>query len=104
VFNRKFDSLVDVTLAEDWGEARTVFKGLDLGLKTKMSAGMRFVANRSLFAEPENLWTRMSTSYSKRNHIIHRGDNATEDEARQAIAVARTIVRIMNEIPVPMPK
>ena len=102
VFNRKYDSLVDMALAEDWGEARTVFKGLDIGLKTKMSAGLRFVANRSLFSEPENLWTRISESYSKRNHIIHRGENATEDEARQAIAVARTIVRIMNEIPVPM--
>jgi hypothetical protein len=101
VFNRKYDSLVDVALAEDWGEARTFFKGLDLGLKTKMSAGMRFLANRSLFREPHDLWARMSESYTKRNQIIHRGENATENEARQAITVARTIVGIMNDIPVP---
>jgi hypothetical protein len=101
VFNRKYDSLVDVALAEDWGGARAFFKGLDLGLKAKMSAGMRFVANRSLFNEPDDLWTRMSDSYTKRNHIIHRGDNATEDEARQAIEVARTIVGLMNSISVP---
>ncbi len=62
---------------------------------------MRFVANRSLFNEPDDLWARMSDSYAKRNHIIHRGDNATEDEARQAIEVARTIVGLMNSIPVP---
>ena len=102
VFSRKYDLLVDVALAEDWGEARAFFKGLDLGLKTKMSAGKRFVANRSLFNEQDNLWARMSDSYAKRNHIIHRGENATEDEARQAIAVARTIVGIMNGIPVPL--
>ncbi len=101
VFNRKYDSLVDVALAGEWGEAKSFFKGLDLGLKTKMSAGMRFVANRSLFEEPDTLWARMSDSYTKRNHIIHRGENASEDEARQAIAVARTIVGIMNGIPLP---
>jgi hypothetical protein len=101
VFNRKYDSLVDVALARDWGTARAFFKGLDLGLKTKMSAGMRFLANRSLFNEPDDLWEKMSDSYTKRNHIIHRGENATEDEAKQAITVARTIVGIMNDIPVP---
>jgi hypothetical protein len=100
VFNRKYDSLVDSALADDWGEARTFFKGLDLGLKTKMSAGMRFVANRSLFTEPDDFWTRMSESYSKRNRIIHQGENANEDEAIQAIAVARAIVGIMNGISV----
>jgi hypothetical protein len=102
VFNRKYDSLVDVALAADWAEARTFFKGLDLGLKTKMSAGMRFLANRSLFGEPDNLWARMSDSYTKRNRIIHQGDNATEDDARLAIRVARTIVGIMDGIPVPL--
>ena len=101
VFNRKYEFLVDKTLAEDWGGAKSFFKELDLGLKTKMSAGMRFVANRSLFNEPENLWTRMSDSYTKRNHIIHRGENATEDDARQAITVARAIVAIMYGLPVP---
>ena len=101
VFNRRYDSLVDVALADDWADARAFFKGLDLSLKTKMSAGLRFVANRSLFTEPDNLWTRLSDSYGKRNRIIHRGENANEDEARQAIAVARTIVGIMNAIPVP---
>ena len=100
VFNRKYDSLVDVALAEDWAGARTFFKGLDFGLKAKMSAGMRFVADRSLFNEPDELWARMSDSYTKRNQIIHRGDNATEDEARQAIEVARNIVGLMNSIPV----
>jgi selenocysteine lyase/cysteine desulfurase len=101
VFNRKFDSLIDSALAEDWGDARAIFKGHDLGLRAKMSAGMRFLANRSLYNEPDDLWDRMSDSYSKRNNIIHRGENATEDEARQAIAVARSIVSIMNGIQLP---
>ncbi len=101
VFSRKYDALVDVALADDWAEARAFFKGLDLGLKAKMSAGMRFVANRSLFNEPDGLWERMSASYGKRNRIIHQGENANEDEARQALVVARIIVGIMNGIPVP---
>lgn len=101
VFNRKYDSLVDAALADDWGDARTLFKSPDFGLRAKMSAGMRFVANRSLFNEPDQLWDRMSESYRKRNSIIHRGDNATEDEARRAIEVARTIVEIMKSLSIP---
>jgi hypothetical protein len=101
VFDRKYDSLVELRLAEDWGEARAYFKGLDLGLKTKMSAGMRFVANRSLFNEPNNLRGRMSDSYTKRIHMIHGGENANEDDARQALAIGRTIVDIMNDTQVP---
>jgi len=60
---------------------------MDVGVTA--SAGMHLVANRSLFREPGNLWHRLSTSYNKRNVIIHRGENATEDEAVQAVAVAR---------------
>ena len=103
VFNRGYGALVDVGLAGEWGEARTFFKGLDFKLKNKMSAGMRIFANRSLFAEPDDLWQRMSNSYEKRNGIIHRGENATEDEARQAIDVAQRIVQIMNQVQVPAP-
>lgn len=101
VFNRKYNALVDVALAGEWEKARTFFKGIDVGLRNKMSAGMRFVAGRSLFEEPDDLWGRMSTSYDKRNNIIHRGENATEDEALAALAVARTIVGIMNGLAVP---
>jgi hypothetical protein len=98
VFNRRYDTLVDASLAGEWAEARAFFKGYDFGLRNKMSAGMRFVAGRSLFAEPAELWTRLSTSYNKRNDIIHRGENATEDEARTALDVARTVVQIMREV------
>lgn len=101
VFNRKFDALVDAALGEEWGQARDFFKGFDFGLRNKMTAGMRFVANRSLFAEPDNFWDRLSSSYAKRNAIIHRGENASEDEARAAIQVAEAVVRIMNSVPAP---
>jgi hypothetical protein len=103
VFNRKYDALVDVALAGDWADAREALKGMDLGLKTKMSAGLWLLAQLSLFREPGNLWASMADSYAKRNAIIHRGDNATEDEARQSILVAKAIVEIMNGIPVPQP-
>ncbi len=98
VFNRRYDALVDTALVDEWADAREFFKGLDFKLKNKMSAGMHFVANRSLFREPGDFWQRLSTSYSKRNAIIHRGENATEDEATQAVAVARQVVQIMSEV------
>lgn len=98
VFNRRYDALVDAALTDEWSEARDFFKGLDFKLRNKMSAGMHLVANRSLFREPGDLWQRLSASYSKRNAIIHRGENATEDEANQAVAVARQIVQIMGDV------
>jgi hypothetical protein len=98
VFNRRYDALVDAALMGEWGDAREFFKGFEFKLRNKMSAGMYVVANRSLFREPDDLWQRLSSSYSKRNAIIHRGENATEDEAAQAVSVARRIVQIMNEV------
>jgi len=98
VFNRRYEALVDAALAGEWGEGRDFFKGLDFKLRNKMSAGMHLFVNRSLFREPGDLWQRLSASYSKRNAIIHRGENATEDEATQAMDVARRIVQIMREV------
>jgi len=98
VFNRRYDDLVDRELAGEWSGARDFFKGFDFGLRNKMSVGMRVVAARSFFAEPGELWNRLSRSYDKRNKIIHEGANATEDEARGAVDVARAVVRIMNEV------
>jgi hypothetical protein len=98
VFNRRYDALVDAALADEWAEGRDFFKGLDFKLRNKMSAGMHLFANRSLFREPDGFWQRLSASYSRRNAIIHRGENATEDEATQAFDVARRIVQIMREV------
>jgi hypothetical protein len=98
VFNRKYDQLAQTALAGEWGDARDFFTGIDFGLRTKMSAGMHLFANRSLFREPDGLWERLSASYRKRNSIIHRGDNATEEDAEQAIAVAEGIIKVMAEV------
>jgi hypothetical protein len=97
-FNRKYDDLVDLELAGEWAEAREFFKGVDFGLKKKMSAALYLVGGRSLFRESGDLWQQLSISYNKRNGIIHGGENATEDDARRAINVARRIVGIMNEL------
>jgi hypothetical protein len=68
-----------------------------------MSACMHFFANRSLFREPGGLWHALSTSYTKRNNIIHHGLNATEADATLALDVAQRVVSLMNAIPVPLP-
>jgi hypothetical protein len=104
VFNQKYDALVEVALAGEWARARSFFQGTDFGLRNKMSAVMHLVANRSLFREPDHLWERLSESYDRRNAIIHRAENATENEARQAVDVARRLVSLMNSIPVPGPQ
>ena len=98
VFNRRYDTLVDQVLGDEWSNARDFFKGFDFGLRNKMSVGMRFLANRSLFHEQDDLWNRLSTSYSKRNAIIHQGANATEEDAKLAIEVAKTTVEIMRAV------
>ena len=96
-FNRKYDQLVDSKLAGEWANARSFFTGVDFGLKNKMSAALYLVSGRSLFREPGNLWEKLSNSYNKRNGIIHRGENANEDDARQALDVARRIVEFMGD-------
>jgi hypothetical protein len=98
VFNQKYDSLVSVALKGEWGAARDFFTGVDFGLRNKMSAVMHLVAHRSLFREPDELWDLLSTSYGKRNAIIHRGENATEDEARAALGIARRIIGVMDSL------
>jgi hypothetical protein len=97
-FNRVYDKLVDAKLDHEWAEAREFFKGVDFPLKKKMSAALFLVSGKSLFREPENLWQRLSHSYNKRNGIIHRGETANEDDALQALEVARNVVRIMGAL------
>jgi hypothetical protein len=94
-FNRRYDELVDLELAGEWAEAREFFKGVDFGLRNKMSAAPFIVAGKSFFREPNDLWQRLSTSYNKRNAVIHRGESADEADARQALEVARRISEIM---------
>ncbi|HEX2568407.1 MAG TPA: hypothetical protein VH877_02535 [Polyangia bacterium] len=98
VFNREYDKLVDRALANEPKESRKFFKGLDFGLKNKMSAAMYLIAGRSLSREPDGLWEDLSESYAKRNSIIHRGDVANEDDATRAFRVASKVVEIMRAI------
>jgi len=97
-FNREYDKLVDSKLDNEWAEAREFFKGVDFPLKKKMSAALYLVSGRSLFREPGDLWQRLSSSYNKRNGIIHRGESATEDDARRALEVALNVVKIMSTL------
>jgi hypothetical protein len=97
-FSRKYDDLVDAKLAGEWAEARDFFKGVDFGLKKKMSAALYLVSGRSLFRESGDFWQQLSTSYNKRNGIIHRGESASEDDARRALDVARRVVEIMSAL------
>jgi hypothetical protein len=103
VFNLKYNALVDAVLVGEWAAGRDFLKDHNFGMRNKMSAVMHLIANRSVFREPGNLWHEMTESYNKRNDIIHRGENATEDDGNWALDVARRIVAVMDAIPVPAP-
>lgn len=96
-FSRKYAALVDGALAGEWMDAKRFFRGhADIPLRYRMSAMMHLIANRSLYREPDGLWTELSISYDHRNNIIHSGANATEADAELAIRVARRIIHIMH--------
>lgn len=101
VFNRKYEAVAAARLADEWASAGRFFLGHEFGMQNKMSAGLHLLTGRSLAREPGDFWERLSASYDRRNAIIHRGENATEDEGRQALDVARRVVGFMNAIPAP---
>ncbi len=94
-FIGKFNLLVDEHLSGEWAESRRFLKDNDLGLRHKMAIGLRLVAGRSLFDEPNGFWDDLSASYGKRNRIIHEGELADEDDARKAIDVARRVIAVV---------
>ena len=94
-FVRKFSELVDDRLKDEWSEGRKFVKGHDFGLRQKMTAGLYLLTGRSLYAEPAGFWNKLSANYDLRNKIIHEGSIAEEDQAIQAIEVARTLVQIL---------
>ncbi len=98
-FVRKFERLVDDRLPGEWADGREFLKGIDFGLRHKMTTGLRLLTGRSLYAEPDGFWQDLSTSYGLRNRIIHDGQIAHEDDAKLAIKVARKIVRIVASLP-----
>jgi hypothetical protein len=97
-FVRKFKSLVDARLGDEWSEGRDFLKGIDFGLRHKMTNGWRLLTGRSLYAEPNNFWQELSASYGLRNKIIHEGQIAHEDDAKLAIKVTRKIVLIVASL------
>jgi hypothetical protein len=97
-FLRKFERLVDEKLKGEWGDAKQFLKGHDFGLRHKMTSGLRLVAARSFFDESNGFWDRLSTSYHKRNAIIHKGDCADEDDAELAIGIALKVLQIIGDL------
>jgi hypothetical protein len=63
-----------------------------------MSAALYLLSGRSLFREAGDFWQNLSISYNKRNGVIHRGESASEDDARMALEIARRVVEIMGEL------
>lgn len=98
-FHRKYDILVERKLEHEYAESRRFFLSPDFGLRNKMTAGLDFVAGKSLFREPGDFWKELSTSYNTRNGIIHSGGGASPADAERAIRVAERIEEIRSYDP-----
>jgi hypothetical protein len=98
-FVRKFKTLVDERLGNEWSEGPDFLKGIDFGLRHKMTTGLRLLTGRSLHAEPDGFWQDLSLSYGQRNKIIHEGQVAHEDDAKLAIRVAQKVVEVVASLP-----
>lgn len=97
-FNIFFGQMAEERLAGDWSDGVAFIKGIDFGLRQKMSVGMRLLTGKSLFSEPDQFWERLSSSYSKRNKIIHEGQAAGEEDARMSISVADQLVVTIHNL------
>ena len=64
-------------------------------MRYRMSAGLLFCTGQSLYEQPDDLWTNLNLSYSKRNKIIHEGEFAQEAEAVLSMKVARQIIAFL---------
>jgi hypothetical protein len=89
--------LVD-RLRDEWPDGRDFLKGIDFGLRHKMTTGLRLLGCSSFYLEPDSFWQDLSASYGLRNRIIHDGQIAHEDDAKLAINVARNVVRIATSL------
>lgn len=97
-FVRRFNDLVNTKMADDWSDTRDFLKGVDFGLRHKMTSGLRFVADKSVYRDWPELWPDLSNSYRKRNGIIHSGDSATEEDAELAVSVAQRLVDVVHSL------
>ena len=103
-FSTKYELLVDQTLVGEWAAGRDWLKDTRFGMKNKMSAILFLTTGRSLFREPDNLWTNLAQSYTKRNKIIHAGETAQEEDAELAMRVAHKVVELMASLEPKKPK
>jgi hypothetical protein len=99
VFNSAYDALVKTRLAGERSDSRDFLQGKagEIPLKVKMTAMLRLLSGRSLFAD-QTRWQALQESYQRRNGIIHSGDSATETDATQALGVARWVVDFMKGV------
>jgi hypothetical protein len=97
-FVRSFTRMVDSKLPGEWSDAKEFLKGIDFGLRHKMTSGLRLFAGISLFRDHRNLWDDLSVSYKTRNRIIHEGQSADEQDAIRALHVARQVASIVKNL------
>jgi hypothetical protein len=92
-FSAVYHKLIGARLGDDYSEGRKQLLGLDVSLRTKMTVILNLLAGLSLFKTGSHGdWDRLSTSYGKRNGIIHRGEVADQEDAQNAVTAARWVM------------
>lgn len=93
-FSQKYKSLVEGAIqGKDERDSFITFR--NASMRYRMSAGLHFCTGLSLYDQPNELWTKLFTSYSKRNSIIHDGASAQETDADLALLVARQVINFL---------
>lgn len=102
-FSQKYITLVG-SVIDDKNERESFINFRNASMRYRMSAGLHFFAGISLYDQSNNLWTNLTSSYSKRNKIIHEGASAQEADAELALHVAREVVRLLDSLKPKKPK
>lgn len=98
-FSQVYDQLVRRKLAGDYAEGRKQLLGLDIGLRTKMTAVLNLLTGQSLYLEGrEGGWDELAQSYRQRNGIIHRGEIAEQADAERAVRAAHWVMGRISAI------
>lgn len=101
-FNTKYEELyeelIDASLVGKWSAGRKRLKDTRFGMNNKMSAILFLTTGRSLFREPDDLWSSLAQSDAKRNSIIHKGETSQEADAELALDVARKVMELMSSL------
>ena len=97
-FAQGYERAMSPHLGGEYSDGRKFVLGHDIPMKVRMTAMLYLGVKQSLYRTLGDEWNRLAASYDNRNNVIHRGKTATQEEAEQAIGVARRVTAIARTL------